>query len=176
MDFFKVVSARQSVRKYRATAVEHVKLEKILAAANTAPSAGNLQAYEIVVARLGTTRSALARAAHGQAFLEQAPVVLAFLADAERSADHYGARGERLFCVQDATIATCHAQLAATDLGLASCWVGAFDDRRVADVLKAPARLRPVCLLAIGYSGERPAYTSRRPLAELVHEETFNAA
>lgn len=175
MDFFEAISARQSVRAYQAIAVEHVKLEKILTAANTAPSAGNLQAYEIVVVRHAATLSALAEAAHGQAFLAQTPVVLVFHADPARSAARYAARGERLFCIQDATIAACHAQLAATALGLGTCWVGAFDDRRVAQILKAPARLRPVCLLAIGYAAERPGFSSRRHLTELVHEETFKA-
>ncbi len=156
--------------------MEHAQLEKILTAANTAPSAGNLQAYEIIVVRRAATRSALAAAAHGQAFLAQAPVVLVFFADPARSAAHYAARGERLFCIQDATIAACHAQLAATDLGFSTCWVGAFDDKRVAKALAAPPQLRPVCLLAIGHAAEQPSYTSRRQLSDLVHEETFKAA
>ncbi len=175
MDFFEAISARQSVRIYQATAVEHSKLEKILTAANAAPSAGNLQAYEIVVVRHAATRSALVAAAHGQTLLAQAPVVLVFFADPARSAARYAARGERLFCIQDATIAASHAQLAATDLGFGTCWVGAFDDKRVAQALAAPAPLRPVCLLAIGYAAERPSYTSRRPLGNLVHQETLKA-
>ncbi len=176
MDFFEVITARQSIRAYRPIRVERIDLERILTAANTAPSAGNLQAYQIVVVQGAATRSALAAAAHGQEFLAQARVVLAFLADPQRSSARYAARGERLFCIQDATIAACHAQLAAAALGLGSCWVGAFDDRRVAHVLDAPTQLRPVCLLAIGYAAERPAYSSRKNLTDLVHEETFKAA
>jgi nitroreductase len=176
VDFFEAVSARRSVHIYRATVVEHTELEMILTAANTAPSAGNLQAYEIVVVRCAATRSALAAAAHGQEFLAQAPVVLVFFADPARSAARYGTRGEKLFCIQDATIAACHAQLAATDLGLGTCWVGAFDDKRVTKTLAAPPQLRPVCLLAIGHAAEQPSYTSRRQLSDLVHEETYKAA
>ena len=176
MDFFEAVTARQSIRAYRTTGIKHVDLEKILTAANTAPSAGNLQAYQTVVVQHAATRSLLAAAAHGQGFLTQAPVLLAFFADPARSAARYTTRGERLFCIQDATIAACHAQLAATALGLGSCWVGAFDDKRVAQILGAPAHLHPVCLLAIGYAAERPAYTSRRELTDLVHEETFQVA
>jgi nitroreductase len=154
-------------------AVETAKLDKILAAAAAAPSAGNLQAYEIVVVRQAATRSSLAEAAHGQTFLAQAPVVLVFLADPASSAARYAVRGQGLFCVQDATIAATHAQLAATALGLCSYWVGAFDDRRVGQVLAAPERLLPVCLLAIGYGAEQPERTSRRHLADLVHHEAF---
>jgi nitroreductase len=176
VEFFEAISARQSIRAYQATDVEYIKLERILTAANTAPSAGNLQAYQIIVVQHAATRSSLAAAAHGQGFLARAPVVLAFLTDPARSATRYAARGERLFCIQDATIAACHAQLAATALGLGSCWVGAFDDRRIAQILGVPAQLHPVCLLAIGYATERPAYTSRRDLTDLVHEETFKVA
>jgi nitroreductase len=176
MEFFEAVSSRQSIRAYHPTAVKNINLDKILTAANTAPSAGNLQAYQIVVVQHAVTRSSLAVAAHGQGFLAQASVVLAFFADPARSSARYGARGERLFCIQDATIAACHAQLAATALGLGTCWVGAFDDRRVAQILGAPEQLPPVCLLAIGYAAERPAYSSRRDLTDLVHEETLKAA
>jgi nitroreductase len=176
MEFFAAISTRRSIRAYQATDVEHIKLEKILTAANTAPSAGDLQAYAIVVVRRAAIRSSLAIAAHGQTFLAQAPVVLVFLAEPSRSATRYAARGERLFCIQDATIAACHAQLAATALGLGSCWVGAFDEGGVAKAVAAPAHLHPVCLLAIGYAAERPAHTSRRDLSDLVHEETFGTA
>jgi nitroreductase len=93
--------------------------------------------------------------------------------DPQRSAAHYAARGERLFSIQDATIAASHAQLAATALGLGSCWVGAFDNRRVAQIIGSPAHLRPVCMLAIGYAAEQPGRTPRRPLSELVHHEAF---
>lgn len=173
MEFFDVIAARRSIRAYHATAVEPDKLATILATTNMAPSAGDLQAFAIVVVQQATTRASLAAAAHGQGFLAQAPVVMVFFADPSRSAARYAGRGEKLFSIQDATIAASHAQLAATALGLGACWVGAFDDRRVAQILAAPARLQPVCMLAIGYAAERPAPTSRRPLAELVHDEAF---
>jgi nitroreductase len=173
MEFFEVISTRRSTRAWQARDVERDRLEKVLAVANMAPSAGDLQAYEIVVVRHATTKASLAAAAHDQAFIAEAPVVLVFFADPSRSAARYEARGERLFSIQDATIAASHAQLAATALGLASCWVGSFDDRRMAQTLGAPAEIRPVCMLAIGYAAERPERTSRRPLSDLTHDETF---
>ena len=99
MDFFEVITARQSIRAYRPIRVERIDLERILTAAETAPSAGNLHAYQIVVVQDTATRSALAAAAHRQEFLAQAPVVLAFLADLQRSSAHYAARGEKLFYI-----------------------------------------------------------------------------
>ena len=176
MEFFDVISARRSVRAYQRIAVERDKLERILTTANTAPSAGDLQADQIVVVQRAAIRSSLATAAYGQSFLAEAPVVLVFFANPARSAARYGARGESLFSVQDASIATAHAQLAATALGLGACWVGAFDEHRVTQILDAPAKLRPIAMLAIGYAAEQPTPTSRRQLAELVRYETFQTA
>jgi len=169
-DFFATVRARQSVRAYQPKAIEPATLEAILAAANQAPSAGNLQAYEIVVVRDAPTRQRLARAALDQGFIAQAPVVLVFCADPPRSAAKYGAAGERLYSLQDATIAAAYAELAATALGLASCWVGAFNEREVATLLGLRGGLRPIALLPLGWPAEQPPRTPRRALSDIARE------
>ena len=170
MDFFSVVEQRHSIRAYRPTPVEEEKLIRILETANRAPSAGNLQGYEIVIVRDREDKQALAAAALGQTFLVQAPVLLVFFANRSRSAAKYGQRGAELYALQDATIACAYAQLAATALGLATVWVGAFEDEAVARILRAPADWRPVAILPIGYPAEEPEPTPRRPLRSLVHE------
>lgn len=171
MDLFQVIERRHSCRAFEARDVEPDKIERILGAVRLAPSAGDLQAFTVVIVSENERRSQLAKAAHGQDFVAQAPVVLAFLADERRSEAKYDERGAALFSIQDATIAAAYAQLAATAEGLASCWVGAFDEARVAAVLGAPPRLRPVALMPIGYSTERLKHRSRRPLSELVKHE-----
>jgi nitroreductase len=153
--------------------VEPAALERLLEAVNLAPSAGNLQGYDVVVVREPGTRAKLVRAALRQGFLGEAPVVLVFCANARRSGSKYGARGCALYAVQDATVAAAYAQLAAVDLGLGSVWVGAFDENRVGELLGTPPYARPVALLAIGHPAERPAATPRRDLADLVHHERF---
>ncbi len=168
MSLWEVLEARRSVRAFHPREVESDKLEAVLRAANQAPSAGNLQAYEIHVIREAETRRRLAEAALGQSFLAQAPVALIFCAHPARSAK-YGRRGADLYCVQDATVAAAYAQLAATALGLATCWVGAFDDAAVCRVATLPPGQRPVAILPLGYAAEAPPPTLRRPLADLVH-------
>ena len=170
MDFFQTVRARQSVRAYQAKVIEPEKLEIILTAANQAPSAGNLQAYEILVVRDRPTLRQLAQVALNQSFIAQAAVVLVFCADSPRSAAKYGAAGERLYSVQDATIAAAYAELAATALGLAACWVGAFDEKEVAKLLGLRAGLRPLVLLPIGWPAEQPPRTPRRALGDIARE------
>lgn len=137
-----------------------------------APSAGDLQSYRIVLVRRPDAKAALADAA-GQAFITQAPLVIVFFADLERAAAKYHDRGRTLFALQDATIAAAYAQLAATDLGLASCWVGAFSDDGVRLAVAAPAGFTPVAMVTIGAAGETPARPPRRRLEELVLRERF---
>jgi nitroreductase len=170
MDFFDVVNNRRSVRAYADRPVEDKKLNSILAAANQAPSAGNLQAYEIYLVRSRSALRALAAAALGQDFVARSSLALVFCAHPARAAFRYGERGRRLYAVQDATIACTYAMLAATALGLATVWIGAFDDDAVKRAIGDPEGQIPVAVLPIGYDAEKPAPTPRRSLEDLVHQ------
>lgn len=172
--FFEVVESRRSIRAFLNKDLGDESLLKILQAANSAPSAGDLQAYEIVVVKDGKRKEKLASAAFGQDFIARAPVVLVFVADPRRSSRRYGRRGSELYCIQDATIGACYAQLAAHALGLGSVWVGAFDDDAVLDVIGATPDLVPVAMIAIGYPAESPDRRPRRALHDLVRSEEMN--
>jgi nitroreductase len=171
MEFLELARRRRSVRAYAHRDVDDRTLTSLLECIRAAPSAGNLQAFEVLLVRDARRKQALTQAALGQDFLAQAPVLLAFFANRPRSARRYRERGSDLYSVQDATIACAYAQLAATSLGLATCWVGAFDDEEVCRILAPPEGLVPVALLPVGYAGEQPEPAPRRPLASLVHRE-----
>lgn len=168
MEFRELIYARRSVRAFEDRPVETEKLNAVLEAASRAPSAGNLQAYEIYKVTSPRARAALARAAD-QPFVAQAQVALVFFANPGRSARKYGARGRNLYALQDATIAAAYAQLAASDLGLATVWVGAFNDTAVTAAVGAPGDWIPIAILPIGYGAESPGPSPRRSLDELVH-------
>ena len=170
MDVFEAAKNRRSVRAFKSEAVPEDMLVRILEAINLAPSAGNLQSYEIYLVRDAERKAALMTAARGQVFVEQAPIVLVFCANARRAEERYGMRGIDLYAVQDASIACTFAMLAATTLGLASTWVGSFSEAQVSHLLGLPEDQRPVALLPIGYGAENPASRKRRPLGDLVHE------
>lgn len=168
-DFFETVRHRHSVRKYHADLpVEPEKLHAILEMACAAPSAGDRQAYHIVVVAKAEERAALSAAAGNQAFIGEAPVALVFCTDAQRSAEKFGERGENLYALQDTTIAASYAQLAAVAAGLASAWVGNFDEGEVSRLLSLRQGIAPVAILCIGYPAELPEDSPRRPLAEVV--------
>lgn len=171
MEFFDVVRRRQSIRKFLPKAVSEAHVRQLLETANRAPSAGNLQAYQIYVVRDPRLRQRLDVASGNQGAVALAPAVLVFCASPHRSAIKYGAKGEQLFCIQDATIACAYAQLAATALGLASVWIGALQETEVVkEVLLLEEDLWPISLLAIGYPAETPEPRPRRALAEFVRE------
>lgn len=168
MDFFDVLRARHSVRDFDSREIKDSELQTILRAANAAPSAGNLQSYQIVVVRSQKHKIAVAKAAYGQDFIASAPVILVFCANPSVSSAKYARRGAELFCIQDATIAASYAQLSVTALGLASVWVGAFEENLVKKIVGG---LKPVCILPIGHAAGAPEITSRRRLDELVRQE-----
>lgn len=173
MDLFDAVQRRRSVRSFADTPVDEEELTEVLEAARRAPTAGNLQAWSVVVVTEPGTREELARACLGQEHVADAPLVLVFLADEERSAAKYGERGRSLYAVQDATIAATHALLAATAKGLGTCWVGAFRGDEVRRVIGAPEGHPPVAVIPTGHPEEELVRTSRRPLSEFVHREEW---
>jgi nitroreductase len=168
MDFFEVVKARRSIRAYCDQPLEPDKLHAILDAINRAPSAGNLQGYEIFAVTQRRCAADLARAAN-QDPIAQAPTALVFCAHPSRSSQKYGQRGAALYCIQDATIACAYAQLAATALGLATVWVGAFDDDAVRKAIGVGKDLQPIAILPIGYAAEQPDVSTRRSIDDVVH-------
>jgi nitroreductase len=168
LEFFDLIQKRRSIRAYSSKQVDEETLNRIMDAISSAPSAGNLQAYEVFVVKSEAKKKALARAAFDQDFIVRAPVCLVFFANPRRSSVKYGSRGEMLYSVQDATIAATFAMLAAVDLGLSTVWLGAFDDEEVAKIF-ATESLRPVAVLPLGYPAEEPEVTSRRPLEDVFH-------
>jgi len=166
LEFVEVLTHRRSVRAYKPQPVEENKLKQLFEAANMAPSAGNLQAYNVQVVRDQAKKDALAKAAHGQGFIAQAPVCLVFSADPKRSATKYGKRGTELYSVQDATIAGAFAMLAAVNLGLATVWVGDFDEKKVQQVLGLKSA-HPVAMFSLGYAAEQPEASPRRAIEEI---------
>lgn len=169
MSFFDLISSRHSVRAFKEKKLQEDAIKKILSSATRAASAGNLQSYQIFVVESKQAKHKLAWGAHDQSFVGDASVVFVFCADPKNSEKEYGARGRDLYCIQDATIACAFAQLAAHALGLATVWVGSFDERSVADIIKCDSWLRPVAMLVVGFADEEPQITPRRPMSEMVH-------
>ena len=169
MDVFDAIATRYSVRGYKPEPVEDEKLAKVLEAARQAPTAANRQPFRIIVVHTEGRADDLGRV-YGRSWLTQAPLVLAFVAvpgEAWRRMD------DKPYDEVDATIAMDHLVLAATALGLGTCWIAAFDPVAAREVLGLPDDVELVALTPLGYPDKARAATGRRPLDELVRYERW---
>lgn len=168
MNVLEAINARASIRKFKTDAVASEDIDKLLNAALRAPSAGNLQPWFFYVITSDNLKEALAGAAFGQKFISYAPVVVVACVEPEVSARIYGDRGRFLYSLQDIAAAIENIMLAAVSLGLGSCWVGAFDEIKVAQLLNINVDRRPVALIPIGYPEKVSGTTPRKPLSQVV--------
>jgi len=173
MDLLEAIKGRRSVREFKPDPVKDEDLKRILEAGRWAPSAGNCQPIELVVVKDPSVKQQLATAALEETFIAEAPVVIVVCANMPRTSWRYGRRGEELYCIQDTAAATQNMLLTAYSLGYGTCWVGAFDDDAVAEVIRVPPGVRPVAIIPLGRPAERPSPPSRRSLSEIVHENGF---
>jgi len=151
MDFWETIKKRHCVRSFAAKQVSDDLIEKIISAGKLAPSAGGLQTWHFEIIKEQKIKDDLTIASMMQKFIAQAPIVIVICADVEKSAGTYGERGRDLYAIQDTAAATQNMLLAVTDLGLGACWVGAFDEDKVSQILNLPSQLRPVVILPVGY-------------------------
>jgi len=169
MEVLQVIQQRYSVRQYRPQPVEPEKLERVLEAARLAPSAGNRQEWRFVVVTDEQVRQQLMEAASGQAFVGQAPVVIAACAET----DEYAMPCGQLSYPIDVAIALEHIALQATEEGLGTCWIGAFDEAAVKEVLGIPPAIRVVELMSLGYPADQRKPKQRLALDEIVFHEKW---
>lgn len=165
-DIFAVMAKRRSTRKFQDRPVEASKVDKIIAAADTAPTAGNFQGFEIFYVKSPTTKEKLIGACNNQRYVN-APVVLAFCKNPKRVKFNFSEYVLKKFAIQDATLAAGYSQLAAQALGLSSIWIGMFDEQKVMDLIGTD--LVPSSILCIGYPEKQRYPKPRRNLKELVH-------
>lgn len=171
-DFLEFLKSRSSVRIYDKEPLAEDEIGYILKCAGTAPSAGNLESWDVIVITDEEVKAALAEAAFDQAHVEQAGAIFVVCANYVRSMSRYGERGI-LYGLEDAIIACTYMMLAAHAKRLHSCWTGAFHDDEVREILGLPQHIRPVALLAVG-KGQTPAVrTGRMDLGEHVHQELW---
>jgi nitroreductase len=168
MELREAIEKRRSTRSFLKKEVRESEIIEILKYANLAPSAGNLQARDFIVVDDEEIKRELSRAALNQTFIEEAPIDIVVCANLERISP-YGRRGIELYCLQDAAASIEHILLMALEYNLSACWVGAFEEKRVSEILRLPSYIRPVAIVPIGYSKRIPGPTSRIDIGELVH-------
>ena len=166
-NIFNVMLNRRSQRKFENRGVEEWKLEMIFAAADTAPTAGGFQGFEIYHIKNQEIKNKLVEAANNQPYVN-APVVLVFCMNPKRIKLNFPPETIRKFSQQDATLAAAYSQLAAHALGLSSIWIGMLDENKIRQVLST--ELSPSSILCAGYPVKMLVPKPKRNLKDLIHE------
>jgi len=171
VNVYEAITQRKSVRSYREQDVPEGVLTRLLEAARLAPSANNRQEWRFVVVRDADTRWKLGKATRGQDFIADAPVILACCAETD---GHVMTCGQVCYPI-DVAIAIDHITLCAVEEGLGTCWIGAFYEDKVKEVLGIPEEVRVVELLSLGYAEDpAPVEKSRLSLDEIVRLERWS--
>lgn len=155
MHVLQVIKERRSVRSFHGTPIPKEMIDQLIDALIWAPSAGNLQSRQFYFIFNKELKSKLVAPAWGQGFIAEAPLAIVCCADL-RIGKYYGSRGKELYALQDVAASIQNLMLVAHELGLATVWVGAFDENGVIDVLQLPSHLRPVAIVPVGPPAEHP--------------------
>jgi nitroreductase len=170
MEYSELIAARYSVRTYRPDPVEDEKLAAILEAARLAPTAANRQPFQVIVMHTAGREAEIGQI-YRKAWFVQAPLVLAVCALSSlawvRESDRFNAR------LIDAAIVADHMILAATNLGLGTCWIAAFNVEAARRVLQLPEEAEPVIFTPLGYPDDQPGPKVRKAVDELVRYEQW---
>jgi len=171
MDVYEAITSRKSVRAFKSKDVPENIISRLLEAARLAPSASNRQEWRFIVVRDPETRAQLSKAALDQKFISKAPVVLVCCAETD---GHLMACGQMCYPI-DVAIAIDHLTLCATADGLGTCWIGAFKEDEVKEILGIPPEIRVVELLPVGYPQDPSRVKkSRLPLKKIVKYEKWD--
>jgi nitroreductase len=170
MSLLDISNKRYSVRSYEDKEVEREKLMQVLEAARIAPSAVNYQPVHFIVVTEKNGRQKLFEA-YPRPWLKEAPVIIVVCGDHRIS---WKRKDGKDHCDIDAAITVDHMTLAATELGLGTCWICAFDAQKCHDLLELPDYLEPIVLMPLGYpKGNGPVQRVRKNIDEIVSWEKY---
>jgi nitroreductase len=170
MEFSELIEKRYSVRAYKPDPVEDDKLEQVLKAARLAPTAANKQPFELIVIHTAGREAELKRIYKTDWFV-QAPLVIC--ACGIPSKGWVRRNDGKNYCDVDVAIVMDHLILAATNAGLGTCWIAAFDPEAAREVLGLPDDVEPIVFTPLGYPADQPGAKRRRELSKLVRYERW---
>jgi nitroreductase len=164
MKFQELIERRYSVRAYKPDDVPSNIIDKVLEAARLAPTASNRQSFRLFVIKTAGFKDEL-RKIYQKEWFVQAPYVIGICGIQE---GNWVRRDGRNYADVDSAIVMDHVILSATDLGLGTCWVGAFDPDAARKLLDLPQGMEPIAFTPIGYPADNPGIKKRKPIDELV--------
>jgi nitroreductase len=178
MEFIDVIKTRRSVRKFKDQEIEPEKLERMLECARWSPSWANKQCWHFVAVSDREMIKKVSQTSMINKWLKTAPAIIVACADPKASGERNGID----YFTVDTAIAMEHLVLAAADQGLGTCWIGAFNEDKLKEILGIPENIRLVALTPVGYPMDNPGLgeivtrsiigsKKRKPLDEFVHHD-----
>lgn len=171
MELNDAIEARQSIRNYSSRKVDFALITEILDAGRKAPFAGNVQTLRFVVVEKQETKDKLAKYA-GQEFIASAPYIIVVCSKMDQIKRSYEERAEK-YARQQAGAAIENMLLKVADLGLVSCWIGAFIDDSIKAVLRVPDNVNVEAMLPIANPMGRTAKKPKMALKEATYFEMY---
>ncbi len=166
-----IIKRRRSVRRYDGRPLPGDQMEQILEAGRWAPSGANVQPWRFIVVMRRETLIATAECCYYKLFksrhVGEAGAVVVICADPDAGSATY---------MLDCAIAGTNMTLMATALGIGSCWIGAFEEPALRNIIRIPENMKIIALIAFGYEGGKASVPPRLPLSAIIHRETYNAA
>ncbi len=175
MDVKSAITKRRSIRAYKDKKVNQGIINDILDAARYTPSSGNVQNWHVVIITDEEIKQKISDCCLQQNWMNQAPVLIAVcnrIAEVERM---YGERGKNLYSIQNCAAFIQNILTMATAHGLATCWVGAFDDNAMSRCLNLPSGIKPEAIITIGYADEKPNAPIRFTCQDIAFYETWGS-
>jgi nitroreductase len=161
MDCIEKMFARRSIRKYKNELITEIVLQNILEAGRLAPTATNSQPWHFVIARDQKAKEAFSFGGFNKFTGDAAFIVLGLYKPSEVIIEQLS--------LMDVTIALQSMVVAGWVQGVGSCWMGAFDERKLKDALNLPADSRVVGAVAFGIPDDNPSQPPKKSLSEIVH-------
>jgi nitroreductase len=164
MDFQELITKRYSVRSYKSEDIPSDVMNKVLEAARLAPTAANRQSFKVFVIKTSGFKDELKKI-YSRDWFSQPPYVIAVCGIPE---GNWIRRDGKNYVDVDAAIVMDHIILAAADLGLGTCWIGAFDPNAAREFLELPENMEPIVFTPLGYPADSPDSKIRKPIDEIV--------
>jgi nitroreductase len=174
-EFDDIIKRRKMVRQYiQDKPIPHEIVDKLIANAHRAPSAGHTQVQEFIIVQDPMIKKKLGEAALNQEQVYDAPLLIVVCANTSRSVGRYGKRGREFYSIIDGAFASMLILLTAVNEGIGACFVGAFLDDKVSEILNLPEYVKPIGIIALGFPAEDPIKFKRIDISKLVHYEKYS--
>ena len=167
MEFNDVIRKRYSVREYRPDPVDEETLNKVLSAACLAPTAANRQPFQLIVVHT-RGKEELLQKIYPREWVTQAPLVICACALPDQA---WMREDGKCYADVDVAIVMDHLILAATELGLGTCWIASINVQAAREILGLPDDVEPVVMTPLGYPVHTIPVKERKPLEDLIRYE-----